>query len=561
LAGAGAAAPGQAQPSGEWAPPADQGQAPDQGQWAPPPGQGQPSGEWAPPPGPAQPSGEWAPAAGQAPDQGQWAQPGQPAAAAGQPSGQWGAQGGYAQPSGEWGASQGGYGQPGQPQAGYGQPSGQWGAAPPGAYGQAPGTGGYAPPPGKSRKGLFVLLGALVVVALAAGAFVLTSGGDDEEASDEVVLEPIGSVQEDDFAGNLDIEDVAAGISQALTAEPAFEQTPAATLAARTATGTEPGLYGGSQDAGVCNVDQLTAFLTDPANEAKAEAWAGVLGVPVSDISSYVSGLTAVRLRFDTRVTNHGFRDGEANAFQSLLQAGTAVLVDAEGVPRVKCNCGNPLAPPTDLAGESVSSIDSVAQNPDAAWDGLDPANVVTVTPGQTASDFTLVSNESGALFTRPVGSNGTEDTSLTEFGDLCDTFADSPTCGGNITLGTGNVQITLQWASSADLDLHVTEPDGNEIYFSNKGPSASQGILDVDSNVGCSADGSVENVYWPEASPAPAGEYSIEVVGYDVGEAGGPECGAGDYILTIKVEGRDDEIHQETVADQETDTYPLTIG
>ena len=54
----------------------------------------------------------------------------------------------------------------------------------------------------------------------------------------------------------------------------------------------------------------------------------------MADIESYVAGLTAVRLRWDTRVTNHGFSDGEATAFQSLLQAGTAVLVDDTGVPR-----------------------------------------------------------------------------------------------------------------------------------------------------------------------------------------------------------------------------------
>lgn len=34
-----------------------------------------------------------------------------------------------------------------------------------------------------------------------------------------------------------------------------------------------------------------------------------------------------------------------------MLQAGTAVLVDAEGTPRVRCKCGNPLAPPEPVEG------------------------------------------------------------------------------------------------------------------------------------------------------------------------------------------------------------------
>ena len=32
----------------------------------------------------------------------------------------------------------------------------------------------------------------------------------------------------------------------------------------------------------------------------------------------------------------------------SLGQAGTAVLVDNHGIPRVKCGCGNPLTEPTN---------------------------------------------------------------------------------------------------------------------------------------------------------------------------------------------------------------------
>ena len=68
-------------------------------------------------------------------------------------------------------------------------------------------------------------------------------------------------------------------------------------------------------------------------NADKAKAWADTVGVGVSDIGSYVSSLTSVLLRADTRVTNHGFDNGKATAVQSVLEAGTAVLVDHFGVP------------------------------------------------------------------------------------------------------------------------------------------------------------------------------------------------------------------------------------
>ena len=163
-----------------------------------------------------------------------------------------------------------------------------------------------------------------------------------------------------------------------------------------------------------------------PTNAAKAEAWADVLGIEVSEIETYVAALTAVRLRWDTRVTNHGFRDGEATPFQSLLQAGTAVLVDDTGVPRVKCNCGNPLGEPAPLGDASESDaldVDAVAENPDEAWEGLDPARR---SPSKRAAprstEITLVDVDSGGLIERPVGSDG----------------ASKP------DVGTGDVQVTL---------------------------------------------------------------------------------------------------------------------
>jgi hypothetical protein len=116
--------------------------------------------------------------------------------------------------------------------------------------------------------------------------------------------------------------------------------------------------------------------------------------------------------------------------------------------------------------------------------------------------------------------------------------------------LGTGDVQITLRWNSSADIDLHVTEPDGTEIWYGDKGPTASGGRLDVDSNVGCEEDGSVENVFWPEGQ-MPRGEFRVEVTGYSV-----EGCGSGSYTVVAKVEGQEVLRESGTVGEDESDPY-----
>ena len=380
----------------------------------------------------------------------------------------------------------------------------------------------------------------MVVALVAAAAFVLMSG---DEAGDEVVLEPIDQVQEDDFAGNLDVGQTAgAAFGDLQTSEGVpdarVEQVDTG-LAGHVVEGAEPAVYGGSRDTQVCDVAALTAFLTDPANAAKAEAWAGVLGIDVADIESTIGGLTAVRLRWDTRVTNHGFRDGEATAFQSLLQAGTAVLVDDTGVPRVKCNCGNPLGEPAGLDGTSESDaldVDGVAQNPDDAWAGLDPAEAVVVQPGATVTEITLVDVDSGGLIERPVGSDG----------------ASKP------DVGTGDVQVTLSWGSDADLDLAVTEPDGSAIDFVTTGPTATGGQLDVDSNVACENDGGVENVFWPTGD-APSGTYTVTVTGFRLTRDDGSSCGDGAYDLSITVAG-DERPETGSVGQDQVQTYTFTV-
>jgi hypothetical protein len=79
--------------------------------------------------------------------------------------------------------------------------------------------------------------------------------------------------------------------------------------------------------------------------------------------------------------------------------------------------------------------------------------------------------------------------------------------------LGTGDIQVTLRWATTDDLDLAVTDPSGNVVaYYNPAVPSGGQ--LDVDANAGCFSDASqtpIENIFWPPTE-APQGNYTIEV-------------------------------------------------
>ena len=79
------------------------------------------------------------------------------------------------------------------------------------------------------------------------------------------------------------------------------------------------------------------------------------------------------------------------------------------------------------------------------------------------------------------------------------------------LSVGTGDVQVTLAWDVDSDVDLHVVGPDGEEIYYGNR-QSASGGELDLDSNADCEIDGvRNENITWPVGS-APRGVYTVRV-------------------------------------------------
>jgi uncharacterized protein YfaP (DUF2135 family) len=93
---------------------------------------------------------------------------------------------------------------------------------------------------------------------------------------------------------------------------------------------------------------------------------------------------------------------------------------------------------------------------------------------------------------------------------------------------GTGDVKVTLSFDRVHDLDLHVIEPNGEEISFTNNA-SATGGQLDLDSGSNCDASAAnAENVFWPPGG-APAGEYRVTVHNYQ-------QCSAGAIAYTVRV-------------------------
>jgi hypothetical protein len=92
----------------------------------------------------------------------------------------------------------------------------------------------------------------------------------------------------------------------------------------------------------------------------------------------------------------------------------------------------------------------------------------------------------------------------------------------------SGDVQVSVSWDAPSDVDLHVVEPSGEEIYWENP-DSSSGGELDVDSNAGCRIDGrQIENIRWQGA--APSGQYIVRVDYFD-------SCGVGrtNYLVTVR--------------------------
>ncbi|MFJ8941303.1 DUF6777 domain-containing protein [Streptomyces sp. NPDC102365] len=175
--------------------------------------------------------------------------------------------------------------------------------------------------------------------------------------------------------------------------------------------GNTPGLYGGTRNQRVCDIERLKNFLTDPENSQKAREWARIVGIPPARIGGYLDGLTPVLLRHDTLVKNHDYKKGKAVPYDSLLAAGVAVLVNERGLPAVKCSCGNPLK----SFDKDPEKISVTFEDGNKKWAGYEKSDVVTVGPAsRPLRRIALLDvDDPGTAIDRPVGTTGEDDSTF----------------------------------------------------------------------------------------------------------------------------------------------------
>ena len=236
-----------------------------------------------------------------------------------------------------------------------------------------------------SRRRALTVLAAIATVLVLAGAVVATQLIKPSESS-MAVTEPGPSDGVNPFMPST-------------TTQPPTVIPPVGT--GGSVSGGTSGLYGGTLNVASCDPAKMVAFLADHPD--RGAAWASVEGISPADIPGYVAGLTPVLPRADTAVTNHGFADGDATAVHSVLQAGTAVLVDRYGVPRARCACGNPLTPPVAQQTTPKRTGDT--------WPSYRPSNVVVVTPApQIINIFVIYDPGHGEWISRHRGDTGHHD-------------------------------------------------------------------------------------------------------------------------------------------------------
>lgn len=154
-------------------------------------------------------------------------------------------------------------------------------------------------------------------------------------------------------------------------------------------------------------------------------------------------------------------------------------------------------------------------------------------------------------------GAGGGEGFGVARFGDGSESIK-------GVQVKVGDPQFTLIWDNDVDLDLHVVEPGGKEIYWEErKGDHG--GELDVDNTRGYGP----ENIYWltesdtpdgPEVrGDGPPGVYKWFVVYYG-GFGGIPK--PTQWQVRIKHAGRVSTVRGKLRAlDERTKVYTLTVG
>jgi hypothetical protein len=394
-----------------------------------------------------------------------------------------------------------------------------------------------------------VLLGVAAVVIVVVLVASRSSRAPEDTASaagsGEIFLEPAAAPGPDPFT---DSAAAPAPPSTVALADPVSLGSPDATappLAAPPAAaggqggtksyaGGTPGLYGGTRDKASCDREQMISFLA--ANPSKARAWADAQGIGVDEVPTYIRSLTPVVLRGDTRVTNYGYSGGRPTARQSVLQAGTAVLVDRFGEPQAKCNCGNPLNAPR--------AVPTAPKYTGPKWQGFNPGGVTVVVKNTTVINvITIVDITTGTPFGRPTGPNPGPDRALPGAPSAPPPAAAAPNPAPTTGPASGSCQgftgsliqtLLIDTASGAPYATTTFEP-GRCLRFVFSG--------EVDLDINNATQGGYDSIwcYDPKYCPTPKAEIFLMSGGYQVWKVFGvpapPLATDHRYTFTIRTE------------------------
>jgi serine/threonine protein kinase len=250
------------------------------------------------------------------------------------------------------------------------------------------------------------LAGVVAVVATAVTVVLLNRAGIGGPATpdpgEQLVLQSAGVPGDGAFAP--DFRTVTTGLSGTALAS----SRPDSACCVATTTGSTEQLYRATRGVGDCDRAGLADYLA--GRPAQRAAWVAALGADPSMRTTdpaqqgLTTVMTPVLLRADTLVVDHRYVDGAAQPFDAVLQAGTAVLVDEYGVPRVRCISGSPLIVPGSPAVPEPALIGT-------SWPGFERGAVLRVQAADApVAQFGLIDTVGAGGFRRPAGSAGEQD-------------------------------------------------------------------------------------------------------------------------------------------------------
>jgi hypothetical protein len=238
----------------------------------------------------------------------------------------------------------------------------------------------------------------VVVVALIAVVLLATDKDTGDLNAPRVFLLAANAPVADPFTRSILVTPVTMSDQASAKASALLRQIPIrADRGARLVAGRQPELYGVTGERHACDVVTLANQLD--SDTSVAQIWGLSLGLTTGQIPHYLNTLTPVVLMDDTWVSTYELTRGSNAPRQAILQAGTAVLIDPLGVPRVHCVSGGPLTPPAN---------DDLAQYRPGGeeWAGFSTQTVLAVAYGGTVAigDFAVIDVTTGQQLARTVG-------------------------------------------------------------------------------------------------------------------------------------------------------------